>query len=315
MSSTDQTTDAPAVEPGQEKPRLLISHTNDEGTLVHGTRREDGSREALRAASFKWSRNLRAWYMPQSRGRAAKRARIDYLKDQLEASGFVVQVEIELYDAVEAFDTLQTHDRERAEGYAERGAREHARSDNRYQAARAAVAGIPPGQPILAGHHSEAHHRRDLARSDRHMRASVEHDARGERSDARSASALARTLRREDPVRIGRRIERLEADQRSLERRLKGAGEAPIRRCELAEITQEIAYLRKRIADSGVKQYTSADLKPGDHVKIRGSWWKVAKANRKTVAVKTAYSWTDKHPYYEVTDHRRPEQPAAPATA
>lgn len=49
-----------------------------------------------------------------------------------------------------------------------------AKSNERYQAARAAVDGIPFGQPILVGHHSEPRHRRAIERSDNAMRASVE---------------------------------------------------------------------------------------------------------------------------------------------
>jgi hypothetical protein len=313
MSNIDADRQTP--QPQESKGQITISHTNDAGTLVHGTRREDGSRDALRAVRFKWSRNLSAWYMPNSRGRAAKRSRIAYLTEQLQAAGFEVQVEIDQYDAAEAFETLQTHDAERADAHADRGSREHARSDESNRASRAAVAGIVPGQPILVGHHSEGRHRRDLARSDRHMRASIDRTARGNRADARSSSALGRARRREDPVRMGRRIERLEKDERTLERRLRGAGEAPMTRGELADIKEEIAFLRQSIVDSGVKQYARGDLQPGDHVQIRGSWREVVKANPKTVSVKTAYTWPDKYPYYEVTDHRRPEQPSAPASA
>jgi hypothetical protein len=35
---------------------------------------------------------------------------------------------------------------------------------------------IPPGQPILVGHHSEGRHRRDLARVDRYFQKAGEED-------------------------------------------------------------------------------------------------------------------------------------------
>jgi hypothetical protein len=47
-------------------------------------------------------------------------------------------------------------------------------SARRFDAAHNAVAGIPPGQPILVGHHSERHHRADLDRHERNMRAAFE---------------------------------------------------------------------------------------------------------------------------------------------
>lgn len=40
--------------------------------------------------------------------------------------------------------------------------------------AHAAVDGIPPGQPILVGHHSERHHRAALTRHDRAMRRAID---------------------------------------------------------------------------------------------------------------------------------------------
>lgn len=296
-----------------ESATIVISHTNDEGTLVQGTQRGDGSRDALRAARLKWSRNLGARYMPNSRGRAAKRARIEYLQTRLEQAGFTVNVEIEQYDAAEAFETLQTHGEERAAMHAGRSAREQARSDARYQASSDAVRGIEPGQPVLAGHHSQPRHERDLARSDGHMGASVAHSRSAERAAGRAAEVQRQTQRRSNPVVMGRRAERLEAEQRALERTLRGGGEQPRRRAELEDVKAEITFLREQMADSGVKQYTRADLQPGDVVQIRGSWREVAKANPKTVAVKTGYSWTDKHPYYEITAHERPAASASRA--
>jgi hypothetical protein len=292
---------------------LVISHTNDEGTIVQGTQRGDGSRDALRAARFKWSRNLGAWYMPNSRGRAAKRARIEYLQTQLEQAGFTVKVEIEQYDAAQAFETLQIHGEERAAMQAGRAAREQTRSAARYQASSEAVRGIEPGQPILAGHHSQPRHERDLARSHSHLGASVAHSRKAERAAGRAAEVQRQTQRRSNPVVMGRRAERLEAEQRALERRLRGAGEQPRRRAELEDVKAEIAFLHEQMADSGVKQCTRADVQPGDLVQIRGSWREVAKANPKTVAVKTGYSWTDKYPYYEITAHERPAASASRA--
>jgi len=46
---------------------------------------------------------------------------------------------------------------------------------------------IPPGQPVLVGHHSEKRHRRDLAKSDRAMRRSI--DAAQEAADLRGQAA------------------------------------------------------------------------------------------------------------------------------
>lgn len=298
--------DAPAV-----SVELTISHTNTEGTLVHGTSKGDGSNAALKAARFRWSRNLKAWFMPQSRGRAARRGRIAALASSLETAGFTVRVDIETYDADEAFGALQSAGEERADALAEKADRERALSEGSYAASHRATEGIPFGQPILVGHHSEGRHRRDLARSDSHMRQSIEHGAKADRASERSDAALRQADRRENPVVMGRRVERLEARQRELSRWLQGAGEAPLMRGELADVEQEIAFLRRSIEESGVQQFTKADFHKGDLALIRGRWGIVAKANAKTIAIETGYSWTDKYPYHEVTGRQRPGEDTA----
>jgi len=310
---------APAVQspaaPAENAPApsadLVISHTNTEGTLVHGTSKGDGSNAALKAARFRWSRNLGAWFMPQSRGRAARRGRIAALASSLETAGFTVSVDIETYDADEAFDALQAAGEERADRLAERADRERTLSEGSYEASHKATEGIPFGQPILVGHHSEGRHRRDLARSDSHMRQSVEHGAKADRASERSDAAARQAARRENPVVMGRRVERLEAQQRQLSRRLQGAGEAPLMRGELADVEQEIAFLRQSIQESGVQQFTKADFQTGDLALIRGRWHIVARANAKTLAIETGYSWTDKYPYHEVTGRQRPGEDTA----
>lgn len=62
----------------------------------------------------------------------------------------------------------------RRERYEELADKNRARSTQQFEASRRAVDGIPMGQPILVGHHSEGRHRAALARSDSAMRKSVE---------------------------------------------------------------------------------------------------------------------------------------------
>jgi hypothetical protein len=63
---------------------------------------------------------------------------------------------------------------DRIERYENRAAKAEAESDAAYSQSHKITGAIPMGQPILVGHHSEAHHRRDLNRADRLMRKSVE---------------------------------------------------------------------------------------------------------------------------------------------
>jgi Domain of unknown function (DUF3560) len=87
--------------------------------------------------------------------------------------------------------------RERRERKAER-LREWAESrDRKADAARGTadsiMGAIPPGQPILAGHHSQRRHERDLARLDGAIRATVEHASKADdmrrRADSIDAAA------------------------------------------------------------------------------------------------------------------------------
>jgi len=61
---------------------------------------------------------------------------------------------------------------ERLRGWAEK---REARSAAGFASARRIADGIPMGQPILIGHHSERHHRRDIGRIDAGMRAGIDH--------------------------------------------------------------------------------------------------------------------------------------------
>jgi hypothetical protein len=308
MGIGESSTLKPPEQNGETRGDILIAHTNEEGTLVSGTSRGDGSRDALRVAGFRWSRNLGVWYMRQSRGFAARRERIDTLATALRTAGFTVTVDIEEYDAGSAFQARQNASEERADTHAQRATREKGRSTQRHQAAHAAVAFIPPEQPILVGHHSEARHRRDLDRHDRNMRKAIEHGENADRAERRSDSARSQAAARESPVVMGRKIARLEAEQRKIPRLLlthKGEYAEQLRE-RLHVVEEDLAFLRGEMERSGARVYTRADIQKGDLVQLRGRWELVVKANPKTVAVKTPYSWTDTQPYHEITDHRRP---------
>jgi hypothetical protein len=87
-------------------------------------------------------------------------------------------------------------------------------STARHAAARAADAHIPLGQPILVGHHSEGRHRRDLARIDRNMQASIEAGKRAKDFARRAAAVGMAGISADDPEAAGKlttKAEELEA--------------------------------------------------------------------------------------------------------
>lgn len=104
--------------------------------------------------------------------------------------------------------------RERLEHRAERrrewAAGRERKAERHFGAADQIAHAIPLGQPVLVGHHSEKHHRRDLARIDSNMAAGVESHKMAERHADR-ASGIERQLDRsifdDDPD----AIEQLEA--------------------------------------------------------------------------------------------------------
>lgn len=80
--------------------------------------------------------------------------------------------------------------RERLEARAARrrewaGSRE-AKSDAALNGARSIADGIPMGQPILVGHHSEGRHRRDVARIESGMAAGFEHARKAEEHESKA---------------------------------------------------------------------------------------------------------------------------------
>lgn len=83
--------------------------------------------------------------------------------------------------------------------------------------------GIPPGQPILVGHHSERRHRRDLARMDQRMRSGIEHEEKATSMESRAANLdaqLERAIFSDDPDAVPKLTEKI-ADLEAARERIK----------------------------------------------------------------------------------------------
>ena len=98
-----------------------------------------------------------------------------------------------------------------------RAARAQAESASAYNTARSIMDHIPPGQPILVGHHSEKRHRRDLDKIDRNMRKSVEADEKASYYAGRAAAAASNTaISSDDPEameKLQSKLEELQKDR------------------------------------------------------------------------------------------------------
>lgn len=298
---------------------LTIEHTEAEGTLLHGTSRGDGSAEVVKRLGWRWGRSIGMWFVPRSRDAAPKRPLIEQTADQLRAAGFEVEVSIDTTtgDREQAEKRRAERSQARVGRLEDRAAREQAKADQRYAASRKIADGIPFGQPILLGHHSQARAERDARKIRSHMDASLEHQARADQAAAAAASAAATTGHRHNPVTVANRIERLGADIRRMERSLAQSVAAGHPRQDLedqlaidrADLEHWMQVRADQLATGQATNYSRENVAVGDLVKIGGSWHTVARCNAKTVAVQTGYSWTNKAPWYKVQDHRpRPEQ-------
>ncbi len=139
--------------------------------------------------------------------------------------GFVVEVleTIPPYRGGRAdYAQRQEARRDRLETAAERQARE---SSQRFKRARAAVDGIPFGQPILVGHHSERRHRGALAKHDTNMRAAFAADERAKELAGRANSVGTAGVSSDDPEAL-QKLRKEFADLDKIQATMKSANAA-----------------------------------------------------------------------------------------
>jgi hypothetical protein len=227
-------------------------------------------------------------------------------------------------------ESMRERAADRAERLSERSGKHARAADVAAAEAHRIMDGIPLGQPILVGHHSERRARRDQERIHSKTRQSIDEAS----YSAHLASRAAFNERKAEGVHTAgfcqRRIKEATADLHKVERYLERPDREPVNdddkwnvctgewRADLvarkAEYEERIAYWQAEIEQLGGVQFSKATIVKGDAVKIRGRWRRVVRANAKTVSVETGYSWTDTCPYAEIQD-RRPGavEPATPA--
>lgn len=106
----------------------------------------------------------------------------------------------------------------RIDRFEQRAASARAESSAAFKAADAIMQHIPPGQPIIVGHHSERHHRRDLDKIDRNMRKSVEAQGKAAYYSSRADSAASNTaISSDDPDALKKLEDKLTALQAAQE--------------------------------------------------------------------------------------------------
>lgn len=312
---------------------FTITHTHEAGTMIDGTTRGDGSAEVLKAAGWRWSRNLGSWYVPQSRDRIPNAWKIERTVTALTAAGFEVGTELDETRRstadVEAGKIERQADR--VDALEAKAGLIAATADALSERAHQMGDAIPFGQPVMGA--------RDRAYRDRmHAIDDRAHVAYGEAQDAaaKAETAAHTTGARYSVVTVANRIAKIETEIRAINRILAGtnnvlktalsdAGAAlAVTRtggclddfrpafgvrlerytAELADQTDQLAYWTgvraEQIATGKASDFSKATVSKGDHVLIRGTWRRVVRANAKTVSCETGYSWTDSTPYAEI---------------
>lgn len=131
---------------------------------------------------------------------------------------------VELAGEIGDEDTTLTERAEiRAGRFDELSSKRAADSARAAEAVRAIADNIPMGQPILIGHHSERHARKDAARIEAGMRKTVALWETAQYWQDRAAGAIRHAKYKERPDVRARRIARLEAELRKVEKNIKHA--------------------------------------------------------------------------------------------
>lgn len=165
------------------------------------------------------------------------------------------------------------------------------RAAQRFRAAMAEVEGIPMGQPILIGHHSEKRHRAALERHDRHMHRGLEEQRKAEHWGSRLRAAEAHRERMERPQTIFNRIKKYEKAQANWTMR----GETPERARWLAHLEKLIDYQKALYAESGMLPLSAGELTLEVGGAVRNPhypavWVPILKVNAASVTVLTAFN-------------------------
>ncbi len=327
-------------------PDITITHTHAEGTLIEGSRKGDGVWEVLKGLRDNWRyfRSLGQIGLGQSRDLAAQTYKIKRAAEALRAAGHDVTVTVDESQR-RTFAEAEAERYERAEDRADYHAAvagsAAAKSEAAWNAEHGILDMIPAGQPILVGHHSERRHRRDLDRAESLRRRGMAESDRAEYHEGRAEAAERFQARRESIPTTLRRIEKLEADARRIQRRLDGEvrqvsdgnggyewklvkpGDSYRAQLEAqaADIAEQIAYWRehvaKRQAEEGVKVWSREDFTKGDYVRFLGTWYAVIRVSAKSVTIPAMINdgpivhkdgnrctWTDTVPYHKVTGRK-----------
>lgn len=122
--------------------------------------------------------------------------------------------------------------------YAENAAKSAEAAHNRVEQI---TSGIPLGQPIMVGHHSERHARRDAEKIQNGMNKAISETKRAEHWNYRIQAAIRHANYKEQPPVIARRIAKLEAELRRFQREISKESRAQLHARLFCDLRYEMA--------------------------------------------------------------------------
>lgn len=168
-----------------ERYDLVVRHTPEKGTYVEGD--TWNSKDILKAAGLKWKPRQKYWGLLKTVGKYPNFDRLFRVALSLFKAGLMVRVDIEDKSQDDYQNALVVYLNDKAEAAQSRADNAGKQSQDFYQQSRQISDGIPMGQPVLTGHHSEKRHRRDLARINGKMAKSVAASRKSEHQALKAA--------------------------------------------------------------------------------------------------------------------------------
>ena len=292
---------------------LVITHEPGEGTMIHGTNRGDGTAAILKKNGWKWSRNLRAWYIPNSRDNRPNMRKINTTSRDLMAEGHNSighDITNELEDALTRRAGKAQRLSDRADALEAKAERMDAKAEQAWQRHNELSRQLPPaGEPIKVDHYSAPRHRRAIEKAWDALGRSVQADKAAQEVHRRAGVARANALNRDkSPEYLRNRIEERKSAMRAAERDLMGAnkdGRPPVTG-EAREIAlenyfdaiDEIDALRALLQEVDPNALTETlentdGIEVGDTVKIGKERGTVLKVTPKTVTIRYRDKWSN----------------------
>lgn len=173
---------------------------DDNKIRIYGPRFDEATYARVKAAGFRWAPRQELWVAP---GWSPNRE----------------DLAIEIAGEIDDEDkSLVERAAERSERFEEYGEKRLAEAEQAQKAVRAIADGIPFGQPILVGHHSEKRARKDAEKIRNGMDRAVKLWRTSEYWTERAAGAVQAAKYKELPAVRARRIKGLESDLRKVQK-------------------------------------------------------------------------------------------------